>query len=143
MPRPTLAPGAFPGSVRCSYYPRVQRPFFELGELAAARFFVAARPFTGPGALMRRFGIGLHRARWLLVVLEEQRVIRGQWGRLVAAGCEGGRLIEVFGMYRVSSNAWRGVMACGPYASRRGFVMGNAADGGNLPSTELPKESIT
>ena len=119
MPRPKLAPGAFPQSVSGSYYPLVQRPAFEPGELAAARFFVAARPFTGPGALMRRFGIGLHRARWLLVVLEERRVVRGHWGRLVAAGCEGGRLIEVFGMYRVSSSAWPSVMACGPYASRR------------------------
>jgi hypothetical protein len=72
----------------------------------SARRFVAARPFTGPRALMRRFGIGLQRARWLLVALEESGVVRGHWGRLVARGELDGREVLSFRVYRVYSSAW-------------------------------------
>jgi hypothetical protein len=72
----------------------------------AASRFVAARPFTGPGALMRRFGIGLWRARWLLISLEDQGVVRGHWNRLVA-GCPAGmRDVYAYRMYRVRPHAW-------------------------------------
>ncbi|SEC63719.1 hypothetical protein [Pseudomonas costantinii] len=74
--------------------------------LPAARRFVAARPFTGPRALMRRFGVGLQRARWLLVALEEKGVVRGHWGRLVARGELDGREVLSFRVYRVQSWAW-------------------------------------
>ena len=74
--------------------------------LPLARRFVAARPFTGPGALMRRFGIGLQRSRWLLVALEESGVVRGHWGRLVASGSLNGREVLSFRVYRVYSSAW-------------------------------------
>lgn len=74
--------------------------------LSAAARFVAARPFTGPGALMRRFGIGLQRARWLLVELEEKGVVRGHWGRLVAAGQGRGGPVYSHRIYRVNRWAW-------------------------------------
>lgn len=74
--------------------------------LSAARRFVAARPFTGPRALMRRFGVGLQRARWLLVALEEKGVVRGHWSRLVAGGKLNGRDVYSFRVYRVHSWAW-------------------------------------
>lgn len=74
--------------------------------LSAAIRFVAARPFTGPGALIRRFGIGLQRARWLLVELEEKGVVRGHWGRLVAAGHARGGPVYSHRIYRVHSSAW-------------------------------------
>lgn len=74
--------------------------------LLAARRFVAARPFTGPRALMRRFGIGLQRSRWLLVALEESGVVRGHWGRLVARGDLNGREMYSFRVYRVQPWAW-------------------------------------
>lgn len=69
--------------------------------------FVAARPFTGPRALMRRFGVGLDRARWLLVTLEQKGVVRGQWARLDAAGSLAGVEVYSFRMYRVQPWAWR------------------------------------
>ncbi|MFJ7286335.1 hypothetical protein [Pseudomonas sp. NPDC099000] len=81
--------------------------------LPAVKRFVAARPFTGPGALMRRYGIGLERARWLLVVLEEWGVVRGHWGRLVAAGSLGGVEVYSFRMYRVQAHAWRSLQGGG------------------------------
>lgn len=86
----------------------VGKPRQWLGDplLAAARRFVAARPFTGPRALMRRFGIGFQRSRWLLVALEESGVVRGHWGRLVARGELDGREVLSFRVYRVNSWAW-------------------------------------
>lgn len=75
--------------------------------LSAARRFVAARPFTGPRALMRRFGIGFQRSRWLLVALEESGVVRGHWSRLVARGDLDGRTVYSFRVYRVQPWAWR------------------------------------
>ncbi|MFJ4132423.1 hypothetical protein [Pseudomonas cyclaminis] len=77
--------------------------------LPAAARFVAARPFTGPGALMRRFGIGLQRARWLLVDLEQQGVVRGHWSRLVAAGHTRGGPVYSHRIYRVSPGAWSSI----------------------------------
>lgn len=77
----------------------------------AAERFVAARPFTGPGALMRRFGIGLQRARWLLVELEQKGVVRGHWGRLVAAGHARGGPVYSHRIYRVHSRAWAALPA--------------------------------
>lgn len=74
--------------------------------LPAVKRFVAARPFTGPGALMRRFGIGLQRSRWMLIELEEQGVVRGHWGRLVAAGRKGGLEVYSHRIYRVNHGAW-------------------------------------
>ncbi|SEC61989.1 hypothetical protein [Pseudomonas costantinii] len=50
---------------------------------------------------MRRFGVGLQRARWLLVALEEKGVVRGHWGRLVARGELDGREVLSFRVYRV------------------------------------------
>lgn len=86
----------------------VGKPRQWLGDplLPLARRFAAARPFTGPRALMRRFGVGLQRARWLLVALEEQGVVRGHWGRLVAAGHTRGGPVYSFRVYRVYSSAW-------------------------------------
>lgn len=75
--------------------------------LPAVTRFVAARPFTGPRALMRRFSIGLHAARWLLINLEQQGVVRGHWSRLMAAGSLGGGPVYSFRVYRVQSWAWR------------------------------------
>lgn len=74
--------------------------------LKKARRFVAARPFTGPGALMRRFGIGLQEARWLLVNLDAQGVVRGHWSRLDATSSLGGVEVYAFRMYRVQPRAW-------------------------------------
>lgn len=74
--------------------------------LSAAERFVAARPFTGPGALMRRFGIGLQRARWLLVELEEKGVVRGHWSRLVAGGHARGGPVYSYRVYRVQPWVW-------------------------------------
>jgi hypothetical protein len=74
---------------------------------SAARRFVAARPFTGPRALMRRFGIGLQGARWLLVNLEQSGVVRGHWSRLVAGGSLAGSEVYSFRVYRVQPWAWR------------------------------------
>lgn len=71
----------------------------------AARF-VAARPFTGPRALMRRFRIGLQAARWLLINLEQQGLVRGHWSRLVAVGGLGGTDVYSFRIYRVQPWAW-------------------------------------
>jgi len=68
--------------------------------------FVAARPFTGPRALMRRFGVGLDRARWLLVALDDKGVVRGHWSRLVAAGRLEGKAVYSHRMYRVQPWAW-------------------------------------
>lgn len=68
--------------------------------------FVAARPFTGPRALMRRFGVGLDRARWLLVVLEDKGVVRGHWSRLVAEGRLEGKVVYSHRMYLVRPWAW-------------------------------------
>lgn len=75
--------------------------------------FVAARPFTGPRALMRRFGVGLERARWLLVALDEKGVVRGQWARLDAAGSLAGAEVYSFRMYRVQAHAWRSLQGGG------------------------------
>ncbi|MHA6236855.1 hypothetical protein [Pseudomonas fluorescens group sp. PF-69] len=72
----------------------------------AARF-VAARPFTGPRALMRRFSIGLHAARWLLINLEQQGLVRGHWSRLVASASLGGVDVYSHRIYRVQPWAWR------------------------------------
>lgn len=84
--------------------------------LSAVTRFVAARPFTGPGALKRRFGIGLNRARWLLIELEDQGVVRGHWRRLVAARYAKKGDAYSFRMYRVRPWAWA-------------KVQGGAADG--------------
>lgn len=75
--------------------------------MSAARRFVAARPFTGPRSLMRRFGIGLQGARWLLVNLEQQGVVRGHWRRLEAASSLAGSELYSFRIYRVQPWAWR------------------------------------
>jgi hypothetical protein len=72
----------------------------------AARF-VAARPFTGPRALMRRFAIGLNAARWLLINLEQRGVVRGHWSRLVASATLGGVDVYSHRIYRVQPWAWR------------------------------------
>lgn len=69
--------------------------------------FVASRPFTGPRALMRRFGIGLQRARWLLVTLEDQCLVRGHWSRLHASRTLDGKALYSFQVYRVQPWAWR------------------------------------
>lgn len=74
--------------------------------LRAAHRFVAARPFTGPRALMRRFGVGLQRARWLLVALEEKGVVRGHWRSLVARGELDGREVLSFRVYQGQPWAW-------------------------------------
>lgn len=86
----------------------VGKPRQWLGDplLPLARRFAAARPFTGPRALMHRFGIGLQRARWLLVALEENGVVRGHWGRLVGGGVLDGRPVYSFRVYRVQPWAW-------------------------------------
>lgn len=84
--------------------------------LPAVTRFVAARPFTGPGALKRRFGIGLNRARWLLIELEGQGVVRGHWKRLVAASYAKEGDTYSFRMYRVRPWSWA-------------KVQGGAADG--------------
>lgn len=68
--------------------------------------FVAARPFTGPRALMRRFGVGLDRARWLLVALDDKGVVRGHWSRLVASGRLEGKVVYSHRMYLVRPWAW-------------------------------------
>ncbi|WP_256576462.1 hypothetical protein [Pseudomonas sp. B11(2017)] len=74
--------------------------------LQAASRHVAARPFTGPRALMRRFGIGLQRARWILVRLEQHGVVRGHWGRLVVASHIHGVSVYSHRIYRVNPEAW-------------------------------------
>ncbi|MBX7274424.1 hypothetical protein K2E95_00215 [Pseudomonas sp. ERGC3:01] len=74
--------------------------------LSAATRFVAARPFTGPRALMHRFGIGLQRARWLLVELEEKGVVCGHWSRLLASGHGRGGTVYSFRVYRVRPWSW-------------------------------------
>lgn len=68
--------------------------------------YVAARPFTGPRALMRRFGVGLDRARWLLVALEDKGVVRGHWSRLVVTGRLAGKVVYSHRMYLVRPWAW-------------------------------------
>jgi len=65
---------------------------------------VAARPFTGPRALMHRFGIGLQHARWILVVLEQRGLVRGHCGRLVATSYIQG--VSAHRIYRVNPEAW-------------------------------------
>ncbi|MFJ7111275.1 hypothetical protein ACIQU2_27420 [Pseudomonas sp. NPDC098740] len=74
--------------------------------LPAVTRFVAARPFTGPGALRRRFGIGLQRARCLLTVLVEQRLVRGHWCRRAAIAFLNDSEVWAFRMYRVQPWAW-------------------------------------
>lgn len=87
--------------------PLVQSPLW-LGDPLLPRVtrFVAARPFTGPRALMRRFGVGLDRARWLLVALEDKGVVRGHWSRLVASGHLKGKVVYSHRMYLVRPWAW-------------------------------------
>lgn len=77
--------------------------------LPAAARFVAARPFTGPRSLMRRFGIGLQRARWLLIDLEQQGVVKGHWSRLVAASHTRGASVYSHRIYRVNPWVWNNI----------------------------------
>lgn len=77
--------------------------------LPAAARFVAARPFTGPRSLMRRFGIGLQRARWLLIDLEQQGVVKGHWSRLVATSQTRGVSVYSHRIYRVNPWAWNSI----------------------------------
>lgn len=77
--------------------------------LPAAARFVAARPFTGPRSLMRRFGIGLQRARWLLIDLEQQGVVKGHWSRLVAASHTRGVAVYSHRVYRVNPWTWNNI----------------------------------
>lgn len=75
--------------------------------LPAVTRFVAARPFTGPRALMRRFDIGLQRARELLTELVERRLVRGHWCRQAAIAFLNDSEVWAFRMYRVQPGAWR------------------------------------
>ncbi|WP_176257440.1 hypothetical protein [Pseudomonas sp. R16(2017)] len=85
-----------------------ETPHVDLSDslLEAASRHVAARPFTGPRALMRRFGIGLQGARWILVRLEQQGVMRGHWGRRVAASHIHGVSVYSHRIYRVNPQVW-------------------------------------
>ncbi|WP_130901861.1 hypothetical protein [Pseudomonas sp. Sample_23] len=74
--------------------------------LPAVARWVAARPFTGPGAVRRRFGIGLHRARRLLTALVERRLLRGQWCRVASIAFVAGSEDWAFRIYRVQPWAW-------------------------------------
>ena len=88
------------------FNPMQARPWQLDPLLPAVARFVAARPFTGSGALMRRYGIGLQRARWLLIKLEDRGVVRGHWSRLVARGSIGERAVYAFRIYRVRPWVW-------------------------------------
>lgn len=74
--------------------------------LPAVARWVAARPFTGPGAVRRRFGIGLHRARRLLTALVERRLLRGHWCRVASIAFVAGSEEWAFRIYRVQPWAW-------------------------------------
>jgi len=74
--------------------------------LPAVARWVAARSFTGPGAIRRRFGIGLHRARRLLTALVERRLVRGQWCRVASIAFVAGSEEWAFRIYRVQPCAW-------------------------------------
>lgn len=80
--------------------------------LPAVTRFVAARPFTGPWALMRRFNIGLQRARGLLTELAERRLVRGHWCRQAAVAFLNDSEAWAFRRYRVQPGTWAALQGC-------------------------------